>query len=665
MLRIQFLAVLGLLTAPLWAATAAGPVPRLPVETFFNKPAISSISFSPDGKRIACRIPYEHRLNLAVIDLESGKKQLITNFKDKEVGSIFWASNDRLLFQIDIDGEEAPGVYAVDRDGSNPVVLVKGGREGGGLNWRFGGLLRRLENDPKNVLVLSYEKQVSLPDVARMNLRSGAITVVTPNREGISGWLLDRNNEARIGISQAENRYRVLHRPPGSTGDWLELENTPLDDSTWTPIGFDGDNRTLYVAARRDSARYAVYRYDTVTREWSGPVVSDPVYDVGFDYLGSLTAMHYSRHLKRYVGLTYQADKPKTVFWDESYARRQKIVDKALPDTSNELLEESEDGVHFVYFAHSDRDPGVYYLFDDVKKRIDELAVLWPKIEPEKMAPMTPIKFKSRDGVLLHGYLTLPVGVAPTNLPLVINPHGGPYGIRDVWGFSPEVQLLANRGFAVLQVNYRGSSGYGPDFERIGWKKWGLEMQNDLSDAVKWAVDQGLADPKRVLICGASYGGYASMAGLAFTPELYCAGINYVGVTDISLLVGQQGNPQALHWRWTRIGNPSDGDDRARIKATSPVNFADKIRAPVLMAYGKNDPRVVMAHGWDMERGLKAAGKDYKLLIEKDEGHGFRKEENSIAFYSEVDAFLDRVVPRKGERVSVGESKVMELPAKP
>jgi dipeptidyl aminopeptidase/acylaminoacyl peptidase len=269
------------------------------------------------------------------------------------------------------------------------------------------------------------------------------------------------------------------------------------------------------------------------------------------------------------------------------------------------------------------------------------------------MAAMRPVAFTARDGLKIHAYLTLPAGREAKKLPLVIHPHGGPFGIRDSWGFDPEVQFYANRGYAVLQVDYRGSGGYGRQFEMAGYKRWGLEMQ-------------GVADPARVVIAGASYGGYAAMAGLAFTPELYCAGVNYVGVVDIAELipVGETATKNRTYWYTTRIGDLDRADDRKRIRETSPVHFAERIVAPVLMAYGKNDPRVRISQGYDMESALKKAGKTYEMVIEDKEGHGFRKEELSIAHYTRIDAFLKKYVPGPGTAVNIGEAKVIDLPAK-
>jgi dipeptidyl aminopeptidase/acylaminoacyl peptidase len=270
------------------------------------------------------------------------------------------------------------------------------------------------------------------------------------------------------------------------------------------------------------------------------------------------------------------------------------------------------------------------------------------------------VTFPARDGLTIHGYLTLPRGRPATNLPLILHPHGGPFGIRDEWSYNDEVQFYANRGFAVLQVNYRGSGGYGRAYEAAGFKKWGLEMQDDLSDGVKWCIAQGIADPARVVISGASYGGYATMAGLTLTPELYCAGINYVGVTDIELLIPREAPPDRMYWRNTRLGKLSDPADKKRLYDTSPVHFADRITVPLLMAYGKNDPRVHIDHGFDMERALKKAGKSYEMIIEADEGHGFRKEESRIAFFETVDVFLKKNVLARLGTVQVGPIQVLD-----
>lgn len=370
----------------------------------------------------------------------------------------------------------------------------------------------------------------------------------------------------------------------------------------------------------------------------------------------------WSEGQQRIIAATYEATTPRIHWLDEKFAARQRIIDEALPGMWNTQLEATDDGAKIVVFARSDREPGVYYLFDGARKKIEELAVVRPAIDPQQMAEMKPISYRARDGVLIHGYFTLPVGREAKNLPLLINPHGGPFGVRDTWGYSSEVQFLANRGCAVLQINYRGSGGYGEAFERLGYLRWGRAMQDDLTDGVKWAIAEGFADPKRVGIIGASYGGYAAMAGLAFTPELYRVGINYVGVTDLTLIARQRRSPESSKlWTKTRLGDAYEAS--AELKARSPVFHAQLIRAPVLMAYGRSDPRVTREHGDDMRAALAKHDRDFEFAIETGEGHGFRKEEKSIAFYSRVDAFLKKHLLGTVPRVQVGEATVIESPA--
>lgn len=642
-----------------WAvvqAMFAAPPPELPVETFFQKANMASLTFSPDGKRIACLVPYERRMNLAVVDLEKKTKNLLTNFKDNDVGGILWANNDRVIYTKDSDGQEWASVYAVNVDGSNRALLASGAEQQGTTrqaNQQFRGLLARLPKDPKNFLVLGKLSGAEGADVCTMNVQTGKMTLEVANPGWVRGWVLDRERRVRIGVAQDRQTITVLLRD--EKGGWETLQKRHVDEPGWSPIAFDGDNRTLFVASSVGRKTHAIYRYDTQTRTLGEMVFGDDTYDV--------TDVVYDESREKVIGVSYQADRQRFHWIDSETEALQKRIDASLPDTVNVQRHASPDGSRRLIFSSSDRDPGVFYLVSQATKKIEELAVVKPGIDPEKMAPMQPVTFKARDGLTIHAYLTLPLGREPKKLPLILHPHGGPYGIRDHWGFIPEVQFYANRGYAVLQVDYRGSGGYGNHFEKIGWKKWGLEMQNDLTDAVKWAIAQGIADPDRVVISGASYGGYATMAGLTFTPELYCAGINYVGVVDIDELIprAEMASNERAYWYATRIGDIGKAEDRKRLHDTSPVHFADRIRVPLLMAYGKNDPRVRLSQGLDMEAALKKAGKTYEMILEKDEGHGFHKEELSIAFFTRVDAFLKKYVVKS--EVKVGPAKVIDMPA--
>ena len=659
---------------PLFAANPAAPppvvpVPELPVSTFFQAPAIASLTFSPDGKRVACLVPFEHRMNLAVIDLEKGTKKLLTNFKDKQATRPRWASNDRILFEVDDDGMESFALNAVNRDGSDPTMIASGYSKAdtaSEVNVRFRSVLGTIEGDSKNILVLANLTYRDWSDVGLMNLKTGAITKLIEAPGNVDYYVRDHDGQVRLAVVNDRAMRQVLARDP-KTRTWSKLAEHRRGQPGWEPIAFDGDNRTLFVSSNLGRKTIAVYRYDMVERKELELVFADDTYDVlpanGAVSRTQVVSTIYDPSKHKVVGLTYSADRTRFFWLDADMQKLQEKLEASLPDTVHQPRQFTEDGSKIIYFSSSDRDPGVYYLYDRARQKLNELAVLKPVIEPDKMAAVKPITYAARDGLTLHGYLALPQGRAAKNLPLILHPHGGPFGIRDEWVYNDEIQFYANRGYAVLQVDYRGSGGYGGGFMAAGFKKWGLEMQDDLTDGVKWAIAQGIADPERVVISGASYGGYATMAGLTFTPELYCAGINYVGVTNLTTQWGKyHGTADELGVVLEWFADMDKAADRKRAYDTSPCKFAERIRVPVLMAYGKNDPRVNIDQGYDIESALKKAGKPYEMMIEADEGHGFRMEEKRIAFYTKVDEFLKKYVQKA--YVKIGPTQVIEMPAK-
>jgi dipeptidyl aminopeptidase/acylaminoacyl peptidase len=656
--------------SPLLAAESAPAGTLPPPSTFFQAAAINSLSFSPNGKYIACLVPHERRMNLAVIDLEKGVRNLLTNFKDRQATQPVWAGNDRILFRVDDEGRESFALYAVNRDGTDPSILASGFSKAGTndeVNTRFRSILGRIEGDDRRILVLANITFRDWSDVATLDVVSGEMKLVVPAPGAVVYYLRDHAGDVRAAVVQDGQERRVLLRDVKARR-WDEVASHHMDREGWEPIAFDGDNRTLFVWSDIGRQTKAIYRYDAESRRMGELVFGDDTYDAvdanGAAAQSFTPSTIYDPLKKRIVGLSYAADRTRFHWLDDDMKALYRKLETSLPETVHRPRQFASGGSRIIFFSSSDRDPGVYYLYDRERQKLSELAVIKPAIDPEKMGRTKAVTFVARDGLRLHGYLTLPPGRPAKNLPLILHPHGGPFGIRDEWGYRDEVQFYASRGFAVLQVNYRGSGGYGRAFEQAGFKRWGREMQDDLSDGVKWAVAEGVADPQRVVISGASYGGYAVMAGLAFTPELYCAGINYVGATDIELLIPREAPPDMMYWRDTRLGRLADAADRRRIHDTSPVNFADRIQAPVLMAYGKNDPRVRIEHGFDMEAALKKAGKSYEMIIEESEGHGFRMEENAIRFFTKVDEFLRRHVLKPD--VKIGPTKVIEsgVPAK-
>jgi dipeptidyl aminopeptidase/acylaminoacyl peptidase len=635
-LRNILLLCLGLLSILRSAPATSSPPPEIPISGFFGLLTLSGPILSPDGRYLAARQPWKQRMNVIVVDMQTMQKTQVTSMTENDVSGIFWGGSNRLFFLMDDGGKEQVGLYAVDADGRNAEHLS---------SMRGLAPLSRIAGDDQRYVMQASESKATQPDVYHYILKTGKFQLHARNPGGVDAWVIDHAGVARIGVDLEKDTKTIYYRE-SVTAQWEKLASFRDGESSWSPLAFDGDNQTLFVASDIGRKTKAVQLFDIKTRQLGAVVHADDVYDVD--------GVIYNEALNRVIAVTYQAERPFTVWLDEKFARLHASLEATLPETNIALRVNSANNSKLLVVSYSDRHPGTYYIFDQKAGTLEKLADLKPDLNPAYMANMRPITYPTRDGLLIHGYLTLPVGREPKNLPLIVHPHGGPFGLRDEWGFNPEVQFYANRGFAVLQMNFRGSGGYGDWFERAGYQKWGLEMQDDITDGVKWAITQGFADPKRIVISGASYGGYAAMAGLVYTPELYCAGINYVGVTDIMMLIDRPGlgthdARNGEWWRRTRIGDPHK--DRERIKATSPINFAARVRVPLLMAYGENDPRVEIAHGSVLARRLKDAGRvegrDFWFLTEKHEGHGFAKEEKRIAFYEEIDRFLRNAVPAK------------------
>jgi dipeptidyl aminopeptidase/acylaminoacyl peptidase len=424
---------------------------------------------------------------------------------------------------------------------------------------------------------------------------------------------------AAIGASSDRRGLRQVLWYRGDEGsDWKQVLEFDLQDLE--VFGFAAGDRHLLVVSRVGRERFALLELDPASGRFGEPLVEDPEYDVYYRGTSYLARTNDGRPLY----YQYMADKPRTVFFDKTWRERQAAVDGTLKDTINTIVGWSDDERRFLVYSWSDRQPARYYLYEPAEKRMEELLSSRSWIDPATTRPMQPIRFKARDGLTLHGYLTLPAKSEQLP-PLVLFPHGGPFGVRDTWSFDPEVQFLASRGYAVLQVDFRGSGGYGRTHEQSGYHRWGLEMQDDLSDAVAWVVGQGKVDPKRVCIYGAGYGGYAALMGLIKTPKLYRCGVDYGGPVDLALLyrtnVGggrYETDDSARLWWSMAIGEP--GESGARFFDTSPLLHVDQIRAPLLVIHGQLDERVQIEHYRRLTSELQRRGKVFESMVKEHEG---------------------------------------------
>jgi dipeptidyl aminopeptidase/acylaminoacyl peptidase len=439
-------------------------------------------------------------------------------------------------------------------------------------------------------------------------------------------------------VAQDEGSVRVYYRPNADTA-WKKVEEHKTYEGAggWTPLAMAEDDKTIYVASRKGRDKLAVFRYDPETGTMGDLVAQHPQVDVSdlvFDRDGIPK------------GVRYNANEPGTAWFDEAYSKTQAMVDKALPDRVNAL--QFRAGVDKVLItSFSDIEPGSFYLLDLKTNKMEWLGDRRPWIKPKDMSHMRAVRYKARDGMEIPAYVTVPRGSDGKNLPTVVVIHGGPWVDGDSWGWNPEVQFLASRGYAVLQPNYRGTTRYGYKHWSSSFRQYGLAMQDDITDGVDWLVKEGIADPARICIYGASYGGYAAMMGVAKTPDLFKCAVNYVGVTDLPLRITASwadsfGSDFAAYAFRYQYGNLDDPKDRKRLEDTSPVNLANRIRVPVLMAYGGSDVRVIPEHGTRMRDAMLRAGQNPQWIIVDDEGHGYRKLENQVMFYGAMEKFLEK-----------------------
>ena len=623
-----------------------GQAQELPVETFFKDPEFLRTRLSPDGKWLAAIAPREGKYNLKTIRLSDRKLFGCTAEEENEVYSFNWISNERLVFQMkDRNNFPNGGLYSVNRDGTKPKVLnmsFRKNREFGGRVFKVVDLFDPLIDEGADILVEirkgggSFREERSFyGNIVRLNTLTGKESRVAYNRGDILSFIADRDKAIRIGVTQHGLIRAILHRRDAES-EWEEVYSGDFRTAI-EPLGFGKNPDILYVAAPNGDKK-ALFQFDLKAKKLGRMIFAHPTYDVpaGPPIVSDKTG--------KVLGVRYAAERHQVYWFAKEYQQYQAMIDKALPGMANDIKNWSRSEERILFHSHSERTIGSYYMLDtsDKKKpRMEKLLDLADWVDPAKMSPMKSIQYTARDGLVIHGFLTIPNGSDGKNLPLIVHPHGGP-SARDYWSWNADVQFLANRGYAVFQPNFRGSTGYGNKLLTAGYREWGGVMQDDITDGVKHLIKEGIADPKRVGIYGASYGGYATMAGLCFTPELYRCGVNYVGVTDIDLILKEYPLPKKINDAIDAVMIADRSNDKDWIKSRSIQNNIDKVRAPVLMAYGMKDWRVPPKHGRILKRALDRNDIPNKLIIKANEGHGFRNENNVFEFYREVDAFLEQ-----------------------
>ena len=602
---------------------------QIPLEDFFRNSERTGYQLSPDGSYISYMAPYKDRLNVFVrrVDETDEHAIRITNETERSVAGYMWADNQRLLYMKDTAGDENYQLYGVHRDGSDDRAYTA-----------FDGvrtsLIDDLEEQQGVVMIGMNKRNPEVFDPYRLNIETGELTLLAENPGNIQGWMTDHDGRLRVATAIVDGvNTQILYR---------DTEDEPFKPVLTTNfrdvvsfMEFTPDNKEVYAATNLHRDKTILVRMNPATCEELEVLYENERYDIA--------SISYSRKRKKLLSVYCTGHKePVRHYFDAEEEQLRQRIKAHFPNQRYGIADTDKAEENYLIYVGGDRTRGSYWHYNALKDEAKKIADLAPWIKSDEMNAMHPVCYTTRDGLQIEAYLTLPDGLTPDTakqLPVVVNPHGGPWA-RDCWGYSSEVQFLSNRGYAVFQMNFRGSTGYGRHFLEASYKQWGLKMQDDITDGVKWLIEQGIANPNRIAIYGGSYGGYATLAGLTFTPDLYACGIDYVGVSN--LFTFMQTIPP--YWRpmlemmYEQVGHPEHDADQ--LAATSPALHADKIKVPLFVAQGANDPRVNKAESDQMVEALRQRGVVVEYMVKDNEGHGFHNQENRFDFYRAMERFL-------------------------
>lgn len=602
---------------------------QIPLEDFFRNSERTGYQLSPDGSYISYMAPYKDRLNVFVRRVDESDEHAIriTNETERSVAGYMWADNQRLLYMKDTAGDENYQLYGVHRDGSDDRAYTA-----------FDGvrtsLIDDLEEQQGVVMIGMNKRNPEVFDPYRLNIETGELTLLAENPGNIQGWMTDHDGRLRVATAIVDGvNTQILYRDTEDEPFRPVLTTNFRDVVSF--MEFTPDNKEVYAATNLHRDKTILVRMNPATCEELEVLYENERYDIA--------SISYSRKRKKLLSVYCTGHKePVRHYFDAEEEQLRQRIKAHFPNQRYGIADTDKAEANYLIYVGGDRTRGSYWHYNALTDEAKKIADLAPWIKSDEMNAMHPVCYTTRDGLQIEAYLTLPDGLTPDTakqLPVVVNPHGGPWA-RDCWGYSSEVQFLSNRGYAVFQMNFRGSTGYGRHFLEASYKQWGLKMQDDITDGVKWLIEQGIANPKRIAIYGGSYGGYATLAGLTFTPDLYACGIDYVGVSN--LFTFMQTIPP--YWRpmlemmYEQVGHPEHDADQ--LAATSPALHADKIKVPLFVAQGANDPRVNKAESDQMVEALRQRGVVVEYMVKDNEGHGFHNQENRFDFYRAMERFL-------------------------
>lgn len=601
-----------------------GLPPLIPREVLFGNPQKGYPQISPDGEMISYVAALNDVLNVWVktIGMEDDRPVTI----DTNQGVLFYgwrADSKGIIYVQDQEGNENYHLYGVD---------LKSGKIHDYTPFKDVGVkvVAWNKQHPTKLLISMNKRDPQVADIYKLNLKTDRIRMVEENPGNIAGWMADEDFKLRAAFVVNDVGGTDILVRDNERSDWRTLVSWNFeDDASSKPLMFSKNGEHLYLRDARDANAARLVKVDVNNGEVE-VIAEDPKYDVGPAIFDNVTG--------EVLGVSFLKDRRVRVFFDEELEVDFEIMNQLAEGEIGVSDRDLNDKNWLITFSNDDG-PSTIYVFDRDTKKGTYLFTPMPVLKKFTLAPMEPISFLSRDSLTIHGYVTFPVGLKRKKLPMVLLVHGGPWS-RDYWGYNSEAQWLANRGYICLQVNFRGSTGYGKDFLNAGNKEWGRKMHYDLVDAVNWAVKEGYADPDRVAIYGASFGGYAALCGAAFSPDVFCCAIDAFGPSDLTSYL--ESIPPLwqtyLNIMYLRVGNPET--EAEMLKERSPLHAVDNIKIPILVVQGANDPRVTQEQSDMIVKAMEKKGIDYQYMLFEDEGHGFLKEENRLEFYAAAEKFL-------------------------
>lgn len=630
------------------STASAAETPLLDRELFFGNPQISGGQLSPDGKYISFMKPYKGIMNVWVKEFAEpfDKARPLTDSSRPLYGYTWTEDGKYILFVKDSGGDENMNLFAVD-----PNEKPEGDRETPNarnltpMDDVTARMMHASHNNPDLLWVGLNDRDKAWHDLYQLEISTGKLTLVYKNDERITGYEFDWDDNLRLLSRTDPAGNTTLLRKDGD--DLVPIYETSVTEDA-TVHGWDPQNKNIYLATNKgDLDLMTLFKMNPETMELE-LFESDPEKSVDFG------GIRLDRNTHEIISTSYTDDKTRNYWRDKTWESNYKFLQEKFPGREIAFQSSTNDYSKFLIAVYGDKYAAEAWYFDAKTRELIHQYTPRPELKKveEYLAPMTPIRYASSDGLEIPAYLTLPTGVEPKNLPVVVLVHGGPKGPRDTWGYDAQVQFLANRGYAVLQPNFRASGGYGKKFLNAGDLQWGKLMQDDITWGVKYLIEKGIADKDRVAIMGGSYGGYATLAGLAFTPELYACGVDIVGPSNIFTLL----DSIPPYWEAGRaflygmVGDPATEEGKQRIREASPLFSAEKISRPLLIVQGANDPRVKQAEADQIAIALRDRGHEVDYLLADDEGHGFAKPVNRMAMYAEIEAFLAEQIGGRFEK---------------